>query len=529
MPDVKQFTINNVSYAIKDEQARTDIANLGPVAHFDYTAESPYPDLSDTSYTDPTLSVEGQAADAKATGDAIAEVADDVTELKTDLSSKYVGYRKYLTSTDDLFALAPGSYGISSAAASKPANMPSDFTTTANGYVVVLYSESSSTKVAICVQAYAKRVWIRTGYDWVEVTKLDVANSLVNTAVNNVYKYLFDYLCPDITNIAKDSYAIGNAISTTNTQYRYLDPTGVHEIATSYSDWYISNEITVTPFTFYYVTASARSANHHLYQILDADGNILAYETATSWTIVSISNKMIMTPANASKIRIASVSGSSGIKLYSASEKSASMKWVGKKWSAMGDSLTQVNDTASTKYHDLIKAETGITVVNLGAGGTGYKKEYNNVSGFVDRTGDIPLDSDVVTIFGSGNDASFTIGSPTDTGTDTLCGCINTTIERIFARIPTCKLGIITPTPWQAYNPNDDTNWMAKYSEAIVQICKNWGVPCLDLYHCSNLRPWDEDFREVAYSNADGVHPNNTGHAIFAPRIEAFLESLLIH
>lgn len=456
-------------------------------------------------------------------------LVNEVSDVKSALNNNYVGFRRYLTSTDDMFTLGVGVYGIKSAAAEKPANMPSDFTTTANGYAIVFENENSSAKVAVAIQAYRKKIWLRTGYEWVELAKIDTTNTLIASAVNSIYAYLYNNFFPELLHIAQDFYAPDSEVSTTKTQFKFLDSSGVKDIATTYTDWYVTDEIAVTPFTFYYITASARSAAHYLYAVYDSSGNILAYESSSSWTIVSIDKKLIYMPYGASKIRIASVSGSSGAALFTAQEKGVAMKWVGKKWAAMGDSLTAVNDTASAKYHTLIADKTGINVVNLGAGGTGYKKEYNGVSGFVNRADTIPLDSDVVTIFGSGNDGSFTIGNPTDTGTDTLCGCINTTIERIFARIPTCKLGIITPTPWQAYNPATDTNWMYRYSSAIVQICKNWGVPCLDLYHCSNLRPWDSDFRDIAYSNADGVHPNNIGHAIFAPRIEAFLDSLLLH
>lgn len=471
---------------------------------------------------DNTLSVTGRAADAKKTGDEIAG-------LKEDLNSKYVGYRRYLTASDDMFTLDVGVYVIASSASAKPANMPSDFTTTANGYAVILENDSGTAKVAFVIQSYAKKIWLRTGYDWAELAKIDTTNALIADAVNSVYGYFHSNFFPEFLHITQDFYAFGSEISTTKTQFKFLDSSGVKDVATTYTDWYVTDEIDVTPFTFYYITASARYANHYLYTFYDANGNVLTYESATGSTVASINKKLVYSPYNASKLRIATVTGASGASLYSAQEKTISQKWTGLKWACMGDSLTAVNDTASAKYHALIADKTGIEVVNLGAGGTGYKKEFNGVSGFVDRTDTIPTDSDVVTIFGSGNDHSYTIGDPSDTGTDTLCGCINTTIERIFTRIPTCKLGIITPTPWQAYNPSDDTNWMAQYSSAIVQICKNWSIPCLDLYHCSNLRPWVSSFRDVAYSNADGVHPNNTGHVIFAPRIEAFLETLLLH
>ena len=471
---------------------------------------------------DTSLTVSGACADAKVTGDYIFDILND-------LDYSYIGFRRYLDSNDDLFTLDVGVYGISSIEENKPDNMPADFVNTHNGFAIVFENESSSAKVIMCVDAYAKNIFFRTGYDWIEMARLDVTNDLITTAINNLGAYMHTYFTPDLLNIAQNSYYEDTEISTNYTQFKFIDNNGIGSVGEAYEDWYVSDEITIDPFEFYYITASARSASHYLYAIYDADGNILDYEAATSWTIVSVTDKLIFTPYNAAKIRLATVNGTAACKLYNAGKKSYTKYWSGLKWACMGDSLTAVNATASIKYHDLIADKTGINVVNLGAGGTGYKKSYNGISGFVDRTDTIPLDSDVVTIFGSGNDGSFTIGDPSDTGTTTLCGCINTTIERIFTRIPTCKLGIITPTPWYAYVPSDDTNWMYRYSNAIEQICKNWGVPCLNLYFCSNLRPWDDDFKDIAYANADGVHPNNMGHEIFAPRIEAFLDTLLMH
>ena len=448
-----------------------------------------------------------------------------VTTAINSAISGMIKFQRYLSSSDDLFALPVGVYGIQSESNNKPSNMPNGFILTDVGFIVVLESESNVTKFAFVIDSYGRKIWVRTGYEWLEIATTSVVEAIANNLLTTFSKAQSD----ELLHISSDFYASDTEIASTKTQYKYLDYSGVKDISSSYPDWYVTNEIDVNPLTFYYITASARSTDHYLYAIYDSNGTVLAYESSPTWDIVSLTKKMIYTPYGASKIRIASISGSSGAALYSAQEKSINKKWFGLKWACIGDSLTAVNDTASEKYHTLIANKTGINVVNLGAGGTGYKKSFNNVDGFVDRTDEIPLDSDVVTIFGSGNDASYTIGTPSDTTTDTLCGCINLTIERIFTRIPTCKLGIITPTPWQAYDPSDTTNWMYQYSAAIVQICKNWGVPCLDLYHCSNLRPWDSDFRSIAYSNADGTHPNNAGHAIFAPRIQGFLDTLLLH
>lgn len=203
---------------------------------------------------------------------------------------------------------------------------------------------------------------------------------------------------------------------------------------------------------------------------------------------------------------------------------------AGKKWVVIGDSLTEHNQRATKNYHDYVADETGITVVNLGRSGRGYAKVAGDMT-FVDAVSGIPQDADVITIFGSGNDmgAGLDVGSITDTGTATLCGCVNAAIDAVFDAFPLTPFGIITPTPWINNEPSDGNTNFSQYSAAIVDICRRRGVPCLDLYHCSNLHPDDADFREIAYSRdeGDGVHPDENGHKIIAPRFREFLYSLI--
>lgn len=205
---------------------------------------------------------------------------------------------------------------------------------------------------------------------------------------------------------------------------------------------------------------------------------------------------------------------------------------VGKKWVVIGDSLTEHNQRATMNYHDYIAQETGVTVVNLGRSGRGYAKVADgmNFSGVV---ANIPSDADVITIFGSGNDKSLIqtvpLGDITDDDNTTLCGCINLTFDAIFAAFPLVPLGVITPTPWKNSEPSDGTTTMSQYCEKLVQICARRGIPCLDLYHCSNLHPNDSDFQEIAYSHdeEDGVHPDENGHKFIAPRFREFLFTLI--
>lgn len=204
---------------------------------------------------------------------------------------------------------------------------------------------------------------------------------------------------------------------------------------------------------------------------------------------------------------------------------------TGKKWACIGDSITAVNEKTTKHYHDYIAEETGVTVVNLGYSGAGFAREGGLGKDFTDVAEMLTSDVDVVTIMASGNDMSsgINLGDPTDTGTTTICGCINTTIDEVYSILPTKGFGIITSVPWETKEPSDGETNMSLYNEAVVQICALRGIPCLDLFHCSLLHPDDSSFRSLAYSKdgGSGVHPDETGHAMIAPRIRQFLFTLI--
>ena len=173
----------------------------------------------------------------------------------------------------------------------------------------------------------------------------------------------------------------------------------------------------------------------------------------------------------------------------------------------------------------------------MGLSGSGYKRKFDTNEAFYQRVANIPTDTDVVTIFGSGNDlgvAGYDLGTPSDTGTSTICGCINTTIDNILTlfmnagKVPV--IGVVTPTPWIGSDPSSPTGQMSLYCDAIIECCKRKSIPVLDLYRQSNLHPSNVTFRTLAYSHdeGNGVHPDERGHEIIAPMFENFLKSLLL-
>lgn len=203
----------------------------------------------------------------------------------------------------------------------------------------------------------------------------------------------------------------------------------------------------------------------------------------------------------------------------------------GKVWCCIGDSLTEANNRAKKHYFDYIAEDLGISVLNYGVSGTGYK----NYS-FANRIAWIAEDFDILTIFGSFNDidADWELGDVSDADTATICGCINKAVANFFSYHPTKKIAIITPTPWKCgisyFGKETTLENMNEYVEALVAIARKNRIPCLDLYHNCGLNP-DNERVLSAYFNEDGTqdvgaHPNSKGHEFIYPTIKEFIRSL---
>ncbi len=290
--------------------------------------------------------------------------------------------------------------------------------------------------------------------------------------------------------------------------------------------WCVSQPFNVKEGVGYHVKCYG-GWNNMCYKIMNSAGKILLKKQyPTSATTI---DEYIMMPMGASTMVL---SGSNLKDLYVkeiTGINNISKPWAGKKWVVVGDSLTENNIRATKNYHGYVSDETGITVVNMGLSGSGYRRKYDTNQAFYQRVLNVPTDADVITIFGSFNDMNAgEVGTATDTGTETLAGAINTTLDNIFATYPLARVGIVTPTPWQGTKPSTNAKADA-YVDVMMEICKLRGIPYLDLFHTSGLRPWEESYRALCYSRDDGggTHPDETGHKLIAPRFREFIATLL--
>lgn len=208
------------------------------------------------------------------------------------------------------------------------------------------------------------------------------------------------------------------------------------------------------------------------------------------------------------------------------------------KWVAIGDSLTAKTAlNPLPNYVDYVAAELNIDAVNKGISGTGYINDNHGANTtFVGRVSDIPTDANIVTVFGSFNDVyvAYTLGTIADSSSaNTLYGKLKKMVEDVSVRVPHATLGFITPTPWGSVNPvtGGDTynNKGKQYVQAIKDVAEMYSIPCLDLFHESNMRMYDADFvANYGRYGTDSTHPSSDAHRKYiAPKVAEFLKSLI--
>lgn len=312
----------------------------------------------------------------------------------------------------------------------------------------------------------------------------------------------------------------------------------VQDYAGGGTTWTVSNEIDISQYDYLKINARTGYGNA-FFAIYDENHNPIYVEVSPN-SAPSIYNANIILPENAHYLVISRCGDWFDAYVSYPVFEAPTKKWEGKKWVCIGDSLTEANSATSKHYFDYIADETGITTANYGIGGTGYANPSGTAGNFTARMASVPTDADVYTIFGSFNDYAYSInndipiGTPEDSGTSTICGYINSAFDALFARVPLANLGVVAPCPWVSVNSVTGTTsktFAENYVSALRQCCERKSIPFLDLYHGSGLRPWDSNFRDLTYTKdtLHGVHPDETGHAILAPKFSAFLESLLTH
>lgn len=297
----------------------------------------------------------------------------------------------------------------------------------------------------------------------------------------------------------------------------------------------VTAPVNVEDYKIIHVYASAGGGTY-FYMFYDANGlPISGVKSDSSTWDRQFYEADLLVPEDAVTVCVSSMPYNETLNvLYNKVYYNVNKKWQGKKWACVGDSLTNGDIRTTKYYYQYVSDVTGILPVNMGDSGSGYAKESDLGTAFYQRIASVPADADVITIFGSFNDlsADVPLGTASDTGTSTIGGCVNTCLDNLFTAYPLANVGIVAPTPWNGItaNPTTEPNAGSNYVQLLHDICKKRGIPFLDLFHSSSLRPWDSTYRSLVYSRDDGngVHPNEIGHLILSSHFKAFLETMLL-
>ena len=305
--------------------------------------------------------------------------------------------------------------------------------------------------------------------------------------------------------------------------------------------------VKVKPLEVYRISGCSKW-DARLWIVIDYEGKVVDYcsiEDSDNLT------ETIVIPRDGAYLEINELMLNTVTKLEKAISIKSNLPLSGKKWTAIGDSWTQIHSDKNQSYVDYVSQITGVTAKNAGAGGTGYVAGGANNWNNQFYKHEIPNNSDIYTIFGSFNDAyatNFKFGKKSDTGTDTLWGAMLAKINHVYDANPDALICVIPPGPWGAINPfvnnkmsslcaHDDSGinempineWAEQYVSTLAEFAKAYSLPLLDLYHGSGLRPWNNNFINSYYhgtNDTDTTHPNAKAmQKYIAPRIASFIES----
>lgn len=496
--------------------------------------------------TDTTLTMPGEPADAKATGDAVTELKSALTLIDNQFDDVNVILNLtefesgYINNSGELVTSGIGSYKYASVQIDETLVGKTIYISGSAWYTVRPYVFVGTTVASPSLPNPGGTV---TQYTDLLFTPSETGVLYINRYGSNIGSAYIKSIgalkssaLPDDLSSAVFEYAEATNIPLMMTSGKLVSASNGAITDASNQNWRVSDYINIDGATKIKVTTEM-FYGYGLVVFYDANkGYVSGIAAAAGGTVTQIYLQEIEVPQNAIYVVIGYLYQLSmpNPYLYVFNKRTSALpskRWDNKKWVCVGDSLTANNDRTSYHYFDYVRDYTGISVVNMGVSGTGYANGQNGNNAFYQRILDIDTDADVVTIFGSFNDLStgLELGSYSDTETTTIAGCINKTIDNLLSVIPLANVAIVAPTPWNNVHPGIDSA-SKNYVDLLGTIAKYRSIPFLNLWEISGLRPWDSNFRAAAYSADDGngVHPNHIGHKIIASKFMELLNALLL-
>ena len=217
------------------------------------------------------------------------------------------------------------------------------------------------------------------------------------------------------------------------------------------------------------------------------------------------------------------------------------MEIVGKKIAFLGDSVTEgaAASAPEKNFVSLMRSVYGAQALNYGAGGTRIARQKSPSENpvydedFLLRADKTDKGAEIIAVFGGTNDyghGDAPLGTAADDTPYTFYGAVNCLYEKLKKDFPRALKVVITPLrrrndadPFGEGKRKFATAPLAEYAAVERAAARAFGYPVLDFYA---LYDTDEKLKETFRRSADGLHPDDYGHAVIAEKIAAFLKAL---
>ena len=188
------------------------------------------------------------------------------------------------------------------------------------------------------------------------------------------------------------------------------------------------------------------------------------------------------------------------------------------KWGILGDSISAVGSLAGSFYYQNICAAEGWEYQSQA--GNGHK--ISDISSQVNLLEDV----DFITMFiGTNNweDYVDNIGTPTDTS-NSFCADFAQVLSTVKTKFPTVPLIVITPMPrFDDATANERVREIANAEQAVRE---HYSIPCVNLFKSGGL--YNNDTLIAYLYNSDKLHPNRNGHTWITPIIHDAIRRAII-
>lgn len=209
---------------------------------------------------------------------------------------------------------------------------------------------------------------------------------------------------------------------------------------------------------------------------------------------------------------------------------------TGKKWGALGDSITfGLNNTNNRSHVNILADRYGAILtkhafsgawISAGTGAVGpapiLSQSYTS----------LPNDAnfDLITIAAGTNDridgVNGNLGTFADRTNETFYGALHVLIAGLKSKYPNARMLFISQIPRTGFRftPSDATEGIDKKFKAISEVCDYYGVPVWAGHKNFGFHPDDNAAFRSKYM-PDGLHPSDDGQVWYANRLEQVILS----